>query len=103
MRIKPFRANYPLFDRIPSPDAFCSKAKHAFLEYKQKKLLARVENKALYIYQIEMHHRKHTGIVALNAVEDIFSGHVKKHEKTLHAREQHQMELMVVVLNTQQV
>jgi uncharacterized protein (DUF1015 family) len=95
MHIKPFRASYPLFDRIPSPDTFCSQAKNAFLEYKQNALLARTEKRSLYIYQIELHHRLHTGIVALNDVQDFFTGHVKKHEKTLRARENRQMDLIL--------
>jgi len=95
MHIKPFRASYPLFDRIPSPDAFCSEAKHAFLDYQRNKLLAKTEKAALYIYQIELHQRLHTGIVALNDVQDYFTGHVKKHEKTLRVREQQQMELIL--------
>ena len=96
MHIKPFRASHPLFDRIPAPDAFCSDAKNAFLDYQRDNLLARSAKAALYIYQIEHHHHHlHTGIVALNDVQDYFTGHIKKHEKTLREREQRQMELIL--------
>lgn len=95
MHIRPFMAHYPLFERIPSPDAFCADAKHAFLDYKRQKLLAKTADTAIYIYQIESHHRKHTGLIALNDVQDALHGKVKKHEKTLRVQEQKQMDLIL--------
>jgi uncharacterized protein (DUF1015 family) len=96
MHIKPFLATYPRFDRIPaSPDVYCAQAKHAFLEYQHNQWLAQTGQPAIYIYLIEAHHRRHTGLVALNDVQDFFVGKVKKHEKTLSEREQHQKELLL--------
>lgn len=88
MHITPFLANYPELNRIPSPEIFCAEAKNAFLDYLQNGWMIKTGQKALYVYQIEDgHHRRHTGLVALNEVRDFFAGNVKKHEKTLSERE----------------
>lgn len=95
MHIKPFRATYPVFDRIPSPDDFCANAKHAFPDYQRDRLLTQIEQEAIFVYQIEDAHRRHTGLIAVNDVRDFFLGKVKKHEKTLSEREEKQKELLL--------
>jgi uncharacterized protein (DUF1015 family) len=95
MHIKPFRATYPKLDRIPSNDLFCSEAKNAFPDYLRQGWLTETGEDALYIIQIEDAHRRHTGLIALNHVRDFLAGKVKKHEKTLSEREQHQMQLFL--------
>lgn len=95
MHIRPFRATYPKLECIGSPDQYCSEAKNAYPDYQQKEWLTDSAQNALYVYQIEDDHRRHTGLVALNDVGDFFAGKVKKHEKTLSEREQHQMELLL--------
>jgi len=95
MQILPFKALYPNFDAIASPDAFCSDAKNEFQAFQGLGLYEHLPQDALYIYQIESKTGLHTGLVALDAVDDYFAGKIKKHEKTLDAREQHQMELFL--------
>ena len=95
MQIKPFRVMYPQPSRIPSPDAYCAEAKNRFLDYRRDQLLTQAPENALYIYQIEDGHRRHTGLVALNAVGDFLSEKIKKHEKTLSAREKQHTELLL--------
>lgn len=95
MKIKPFRATYPNFDFIASPDSFCADAKYSFREFQANGFFEKAPKDALYIYQIETEQRKHTGLIALNEVEDFFAGKVKKHEKTLSEREQKQMQLFL--------
>jgi len=95
MKIKPFRATYPNFDFIASPDSFCDDAKNSFREFQANGFFEKAPKDALYIYQIETDLRKHTGLIALNEVEDFFAGKVKKHEKTLSEREQQQMQLFL--------
>lgn len=95
MKIKPFRATYPNFDFIASPDSFCDDAKYSFREFQANGFFEKAPKDALYIYQIETVERKHTGLIALNEVEDFFAGKVKKHEKTLSEREQKQMQLFL--------
>lgn len=95
MQIKPFRAVYPNFDYIASPDSFCENAKDSFLEYKKNGFFEHLPTDAFYIYQIVSSKIEHLGVVALNDVEDFFKGKIKKHEKTLSEREQKQMELFL--------
>lgn len=95
MHIKPFRVSYPKFESIPSPERFCAEAKNAFPDYLRNGWLTQTGQNALYILQIEDAHRRHTGLIALNQVQDFLTGKVKQHEKTLSEREQHQMELFL--------
>lgn len=95
MQIKPFPAIFPKFELVPSPDSFCDSSKDLYREYSDKGFFREHAQPALYIYRIEAAHRRHTGLVALNDVEDFFSGKVKKHEKTLSEREQHQVRLFL--------
>lgn len=95
MHIKPFRVSYPKFECIPFPDLFCAEAKNAFPEYLHNGWLTQTSQNGLYILQIEDAHRRHTGLIALNNVQDFLTGKVKQHEKTLGEREQHQMQLFL--------
>lgn len=95
MKIKPFQATYPNFDFIASPDSFCDDAKNSFREFQANGFFEKAPQNALYIYQIETDLRKHTGLIALDEVEDFFAGKIKKHEKTLSEREQQQMQLFL--------
>lgn len=95
MHIHPFRAIYPIFERIASPDDFCANAKHAFLDYQRDQLLTQVEQPAIFVYQIQTAHRTHTGIIAANDLDDFHKGKVKKHERTLSERELRQQELLL--------
>ncbi len=95
MRIKPFQAEYPLVERIGSPDDFCERAKDLYTNYRKARLVEQFPEEALFIYRIRAAHRVHTGLVCIDAVEDYHEGHIKKHEKTIPAREQHQMELFL--------
>lgn len=95
MQIKPFIATCAKVESIASPDIFCDNAKELYRAYRDKGLFETHTDPALYIYRIEASHRRHTGIVGINDVEDFFMGKVKKHEKTLSEREQHQLELFL--------
>lgn len=95
MKIEPFQATYPNFDSVASPDSFCDDAKNSFREFQANGFFEQAPQAAFYIYQIETAQRKHTGFIALDDVEDFFSGRVKKHEKTLSEREQQQMQLFL--------
>ena len=95
MRIKPFQALYPDLKAIESPDKFCEKAKDEFPAFRKRGLYLEFPEAAFYIYQIEDGHRKHTGLVALNAVADFLSGKIKKHENTIHEKEKQQMDLFM--------
>lgn len=95
MKIKPLRACYPNFSKIESAEVFCDEAKNRYNQYAEEGLYQKLPQRALFIYQIQSFTGEHTGLVALNEVEDFFAGKVKKHEATLDEREKHQMELFL--------
>jgi uncharacterized protein (DUF1015 family) len=95
MRIKPFKATYPNFDFIASPDTFCENAKFSFEEFRKNGFFEQSKKEALYIYQIQTMTRKHTGLITLSDVHDFFDGKIKKHEKTISEKEQQQMEFFM--------
>jgi uncharacterized protein (DUF1015 family) len=95
MRIRPFKATFPNFDFIASPDTFCENAKFSFEEFRKNGFFEQSTKDAFYIYQIQTMSRKHTGLITLNDVHDFFDGKIKKHEKTLSEKEQQQMEFFM--------
>jgi uncharacterized protein (DUF1015 family) len=95
MQVKPFKAIYPDFDLIAAPDLFCDEAKHLFPDFKQSGFYKQFSQRALYIYQIETSARKHTGLIALDEIEEFFAGKMKKHEKTLDAGARQHLDLLL--------
>lgn len=95
MRIKPFQAVYPNLDYVTSSDAFFSKVKYEYPEYKRNGFFDKTAQEAIYIYEIEAKHRTFTGLIACSAVEDYNEGNIKKHENTISSKEQQQMQLMI--------
>ena len=95
MKIKPLLARYADFDKIESSDLFCDEAKNLYETYVQEDLYKKLPQPAFFIYQIQSVTGVHTGLVALNEVEDFFDGKVKKHEATLSEREKQQMDLFL--------
>ncbi len=66
-----------------------------YRNYVADELYQKVPEPALFIYQIQSVTGEHTGLVALNEVEDFFDGKVKKHEATLGEREKQQTDLFL--------
>jgi uncharacterized protein (DUF1015 family) len=95
MRIQPFRAVLPQLDQIEiSFDQFCETAKDHYPIIRDTPQVQQREKVGLYILQIETSQRQHTGLVALNHVADFAEGRIKKHEKTLAAREEDYFHLL---------
>jgi uncharacterized protein (DUF1015 family) len=95
MKIKPFQAAYPNLSLVTSPDAFFARVKFEYPEFKKKGFFYKNEKKAIYIYEIASNHRTYTGFFACSDVQDYFDGNIKKHENTISAKEQQQMELFM--------
>jgi uncharacterized protein (DUF1015 family) len=95
MKIKPFRAYFPRFSAIASPDTFCSGAKNEFTELMEKGFFDKTSENAFYVYQIESITGKHTGLVASNMLEDYIEHKIKKHEHTLSDKETSQIRLFI--------
>jgi uncharacterized protein (DUF1015 family) len=95
MKIKPLRACFPHLEKVEFPDTFCEEAKNRYNQYVEEGIYQKVPQPAIFIYQIQSVTGLHTGLVALNEVDDFFAGKVKKHEATLSEREKHQAELFM--------
>lgn len=95
MRIKPFKAVYPDFRFITSVDTFFGKVKEEYSAYKKSGFFQQAEGEALFVYEIIRADYSHTGLVALADIHDYLDGKIKKHENTLPAKEQQQMQLLM--------
>lgn len=94
MTIYPFQAMFPRLDLTGNLFTFCERAKDDFPTRRDEGVYQFFEQPAVYVYQIETPARTHTGLVALNDIRDFSAGKVKKHEKTLTAREEQYHELL---------
>ena len=95
MHIKPFQALYPKLDYITSIDSFISSIKEEYNEYHASGFFEAIEQDALYIYRIEQNDNHYTGLIACSDISDFLEGSIKKHENTLAAKEQKQMQLLL--------
>lgn len=95
MRIYPFQAKYPNFDYITSSDSFFSNVKQEYPDYDKSGFFKRSPHEGFYLYEIRTNNRSFTGLVACVDIREYFDGHIKKHENTLAAKEQRQMQLLM--------
>ncbi|MEM0992126.1 MAG: DUF1015 family protein [Bacteroidota bacterium] len=95
MRIQAVRLQYPLLERLPSVEQYFSNAKEKYIDYRQKKVLQKIEHPAVFVYQIEKKDGKqYNGIVASIDMQDHADGKIKGHEDTLVAKELQQLQLL---------
>ncbi len=95
MHLYPFRAIYPKLEKIASPDSFFGNVKEVYPSYRKEGYFQDCEDENLYIYRIIDPKRNYTGIIACVSIEDYIKGMIKKHEDTLPAKEQQQIELLM--------
>ncbi len=95
MEIKPFRAIRPKLEFISSPETFFGTVKYDYPEYFKNGFFAKDAQEAIYIYQIKRDKIVHTGILACADIQDYINGSIKKHENTLAAKEQSQIQLLL--------
>ncbi len=95
MHIQPFRAIYPNLDYVTSNDSFFGSVKEDYPEYAKSGFFKRSELPAIYIYQIRSEERVYTGIISATRIEDYLQGFIKKHEFTIAAKEQRQLQLLL--------
>ncbi len=95
MRINPFQAVYPDFNYVASTDAFFSTVKEDYPEYKKSGFFQKASQEAFYLYQIITPVRSFTGMIVCSDIRDYINGKIKKHENTLAAKEQQQLNLLV--------
>ena len=87
MRIRPFQALYPNVDLIASTDLFFAEIKNEFTEYVKSGFFDRTDKDSFYIYEIVTPNDAY--------IHDYFDNRIKKHEKTLAAKEQKQMHVLL--------
>lgn len=95
MQITPFQATYPNLDYIASPDSFFDTVKEEYPQYLRNGFYNKTPHEAIYIYQIKKGRSTKTGLLACVDMEDYIAGKILKHEKTLSAKEQQVMHLML--------
>jgi uncharacterized protein (DUF1015 family) len=81
---------------IHSPIVYETAAKnlHSFIE---KGIIAQEEKACYYIYELEMHGRKQTGLVCVSSVEDYNNDTIKKHEYTRPEKEKDRIDHMLII------
>lgn len=95
MNINTFKAVFPKVDLITSPNSFFASIKYQYREYRSSGVYRSTENEAFYIYQINSKYGTHTGLLCGTSVSDLRNHKMLKHEKTLAAKEQQMMHLIM--------
>lgn len=94
MKIHPFHAYYPDFQRIPSPDAFFDTVKYKFAEYLRKGYFHAAPEACFYICEIHTADTVHTGFLASVDIEEYLQGNILRHEDTLTTTEENLSDLL---------
>ena len=94
MRLQPFQALLPKMDKIADTTAFFANVKEDYLSYFRQGFFEKNTQEAFYIYCIQRRGYSFTGIIAGTSILDFLEGKIKKHEKTLAAKEKCQIQLM---------
>jgi uncharacterized protein (DUF1015 family) len=95
MHIKPFKAIFPNLEYLQSVDSFFSTVKEDYPDYMESGFFSRSEEDAIYVYQIRRGARQFTGVICSSKIEDYLNGRIKKHECTIAAKEQRQLQLLL--------
>lgn len=95
MKIFPFQAWYPDFDLIASSDSFFGSVREEFVNYKKAGFFHQSKKPALFFYQIKSSVRTYTGLMCCTDIAEFEKGNILKHEKTLAAKEQTMIQLLV--------
>lgn len=97
MNITPFQAIHPRVDLITSTESFFDSMKYQFNEFYNSGFFDKSPQEALYIYRVR---NKKTnfdsiGLACCTHVDDLVNNKILKHEKTLAAKEQQMMRLIL--------
>lgn len=95
MQIIPFKAVYPNFDYITSADSFFATVKEEYDEYYKSGFFLSNPEKAIYIYRIEHPEKSSIGLIASIHIDDYLNHNLKRHEDTIAAKEQRQIQLLL--------
>jgi len=95
MKISPFKGSHPKAELITSPKSFFSTIKMQYREYKENNIYHDLKDEGFYVYQIRSEMSTYTGLLTLTDVKEMKNNRVLKHEKTLAAKEQQMMHLLL--------
>lgn len=95
MNIAPFKASYPRVELITSPASFFSNIKHHYNEYSDNGIFRELDSEGYYVYRIQQGKKTQTGLLTMTDVKEMKRNKVLKHEKTLAAKEQQMMHLLL--------
>ncbi len=95
MLIRPFRAVLPNMKFVASPKAFFSSVREKYTDYKKGNFFKKAAKEAIYVLQIERNGSFHEGIITCAHIEEFVSQRIKKHENTISAKEQQQIDLIL--------
>ncbi len=95
MKILPFKAIYPNFELISSPDIFFDMVKHNYPEYVKNGFFHSTVQKSVYIFEIKSRKRTHIGLLACVDIDSYRKGEIVKHELTLASKEQTMTNLLL--------
>lgn len=95
MLIRPFRAVLPNMKFVASPKAFFSSVREKYPDYKKGNFFKKAAKEAIYVLQIIRQGEKHEGIITCTHIDEFTSQRIKKHENTISAKEQQQIDLML--------
>jgi uncharacterized protein (DUF1015 family) len=95
MTIYPIQAVLPDLNKIEVTDAFFETVREDYPAYVAQNKFKTTTQKGVYLYEIITSQSEHLGLVAALDLADVRSGKVKKHEKTLVAKEKTQLNLLI--------
>lgn len=96
MRIEPLRAVLPNPALIASAETFFGVVKEHYLEYRARGMFDPPTAAGLWVYRLREGGETYTGVLAGMPAEQLADGSVKRHEGTLAASEQSQLQLLVL-------
>jgi len=95
MLIRPFRAVLPNMKFVASPNVFFSSVREKYPDYKKGNFFKKAAKEAIYVLQIERKGDFHEGIVTCAHIDEYITQRIKKHENTISAKEQQQIDLIL--------
>jgi uncharacterized protein (DUF1015 family) len=95
MNIRAFQAVVPNLDRCTISEKFFESVRDAYPEYEEQGFFSEDQQKAVFLYEIKHPKITHHGIITAVEVLDYEKNKIKKHEKTILAKERQQMALLL--------
>lgn len=96
MIVDSFSPILPNTSLIASADAFFNVVKHDYLDYRKRGMFLGHPEKCMLVYRLRENQSSYLGLIAGLPADQYVNGKIKKHEGTLAASEQQQLQLLVL-------